>query len=361
MRRRATFPQPEAAASQRPASRRAPARVKPSHPNIGPPLDEIEVDPSWRRFRIGADEFKTYDRHVELWDGATETAFEIREVSPSHELASHGLAGLVEQIAQVRGSPIVCFGRMSLRFPASGKHSARVLAADQSLYLNPKYAAELIGRSAMMVGEHHYPDLILEVDLTTDVRRNKVKLYEAWGFPELWVEVPDVSRLPASRERRTTIYLHDGNGFVEAPESRTFPGWTAADIHLALNEERQSERTAAALIRVGETLGEREGTGPDDDPLLRLQREQARQEAFRDARRKARREAQPEVRARSVNALQWRASFVRHQLAARGIVVVDDFPLDLPEFASATPEVVAAAAAECVDAADFAARLKRGE
>ena len=337
MRRRATFPQPETAAPQRPEPLRAPARVKSSQPNIGPPLDELELDPSWRRFRIGADEFKAYDRHVEIWDGATKTAFEVRDVSPAHEVPSHGLATLTGLIAQVRGSPIKCFGTMSLRFPASGKRSARVLAADQAIYLHPEPAAELIGRSAMMVGEHHYPDVILEVDLTTDVRRNKLKLYEAWGFPELWVEVPDVSRLPATRERRTTIYLHDGNELVEAQESHAFPGWTAEDIHLALNEEQLSEHTVAALVRVGETLGEREGTGPEDALLMRLQREQARREALREARR------------------------VRHQLAARGIVVADDFPLDLPEFASAAPEVVAAAAAECVDAADFAARLKRGE
>ena len=361
MRRRATFPQPDTAVPQRPKPLRAPARVKSSQPNIGPPLDELELDPSWRRFRIGADEFKAYDRHVEIWDGATETAYEVRDASPSHERRSQGLAVLAERIALVRGHPIVCFGTMSLRFPASSKHLARVLAADQALYLNPEHAAELNGRSAMMVGEHHYPDVILEVDLTTDVRRNKLKLYEAWGFPELWVEVPDVSRLPATRERRTTIYLHDGNEFVEAPESRAFPGWTADDIHLALNEKRLSEHTVEVLVRVGEALGEREGTGPEDDPLLRLQREQARREVLREARRKARREAQREVRAVSANALRRQASLVRHQLASRGVVVADDFLLDLAEFASAAPEVVAAAAAECVDAADFAARLKRGE
>ena len=40
------------------------------------------------------------------------------------------------------------------------------------------------------------------------------------------------------------------------------------EIHAALNEETFSAETSAVLERVGAVLGEREGTGPDDDPLL---------------------------------------------------------------------------------------------
>ena len=60
-----------------------------------------------------------------------------------------------------------------------------------------------------------------------------------------------------------------------APESRAFPGWTAEEIHVALNEPALSERTSAVLERVGTVLGKREGTGPDHDPLLRSQRAEA--------------------------------------------------------------------------------------
>lgn len=48
----------------------------------------------------------------------------------------------------------------------------------------------------MVVGEHDFPDVVLEVDHTTDVRRGKLGLYEAWGFPEVWVEVPDDRTAP---------------------------------------------------------------------------------------------------------------------------------------------------------------------
>ena len=45
--------------------------------------------------------------------------------------------------------------------------------------------------SAVEVGADHLPDVLLEVDYATDVRRGKLSLYEAWGFPEVWVEVPE--------------------------------------------------------------------------------------------------------------------------------------------------------------------------
>ena len=44
-----------------------------------------------------------------------------------------------------------------------------------------------------MVGEDAYPDVVLEVDNTTDVRRGKLVAYAEWSFPEVWVEVPDLA------------------------------------------------------------------------------------------------------------------------------------------------------------------------
>ena len=58
------------------------------------------------------------------------------------------------------------------------------MQADQTVYLHPA-RAELLGSGAMVVGRHDYPDVVLEVDHTTDVRRRKLGIYEAWGFPEV--------------------------------------------------------------------------------------------------------------------------------------------------------------------------------
>ena len=60
---------------------------------------------------------------------------------------------------------------------------------DQMLFLDQQEAAPTA--LAVEVGLDRLPDVVLEVDNTTDVRRGKLGLYEAWSFPEVWVEVPE--------------------------------------------------------------------------------------------------------------------------------------------------------------------------
>ena len=207
---------------------------------------------------------------MEYWDGVTQTAWICEPTTPYHERPSRSLIALVERIAQVRGAPIHGYGSMDLRqqdWPQS------ILQADESVYLHPG-TARLPGPSAMVIGVDDFPDVVLEVDHTTDVRRGKLGLYESWGFPEIWVEVPDRTAPSRPRGRRPglTIHLLEDGVYRTAPESRAFPGWTAEEIHAAFNEPTLSAETSAVLERVGTVLGEREGAGPDHDPLLRSQR-----------------------------------------------------------------------------------------
>ena len=304
----------------------------------GPSLAELDFDGAcYRRVRLTRDEISERDDRVEFWDGASQTAYEVRETSPHHERPAHLLAALAELVATVRGKPIRCFGTMNLALPGEDGRPMRVVQADQSLYLHPE-RSNLVGPTEMMVGENHYPDVVLEVDHTTDVRRHKLKLYEAWGFPELWVEVPDESPRPRA-QHGTTIYVLEEGAFRIAPTSRAFPGWAAADIHIALNEPRLSEYTAAILERIGAALGEREGSGPDDHPLLRSQRQRAREE----------------VAARE---LASRAAMVRQLMVARGFDIGVDFPLDQPAFVAASGQAIADAAARCESPESFVALLR---
>ena len=223
------------------------------------------------------EELELREERLELWDARAETAWVIRDFpSPTHEQPGHAFPALAQVIAAVRGSPIKCFGTMGLLLRGRAGAPRRVMQADQSVYLRPDRAV-LPGIDAMVVGEHDPPDVVLEVDHTTDVRRGKLPQYEAWGFPELWVEVPD--QAARSRPRRLvpglTIYLLGEGGYETVSESRAFPGWTAAEIHLAMNEPVLSAHTSAILERVGTAMGAAEGTGPDDDPLLRSQRRKA--------------------------------------------------------------------------------------
>ena len=229
--------------------------------------------PGCKPVHLPREELADSDQRLEYWDGATRTAWICEPASPYHERRSRSLIALVERIALVRGAPIHSYGSMDLR-QSGGPQS--ILQADESVYLHPG-TARLPGPSAMVIGVDDFPDVVLEVDHTTDVRRGKLWLYESWGFPEVWVEVPDQSapRRRRSRPPGLTIHLLEDGRYRPAPESRAFPGWTAEEIHVALNEPALSERTSAVLERVGTVLGKREGTGPDHDPLLRSQRAEA--------------------------------------------------------------------------------------
>ncbi len=103
-------------------------------------------------------------------------------------------------------------------------------------------------------------------------------LYEEWGFRELWVEIPE-NRAPSRPNRKpgVTIRVLGAHGYEETLESRAFPTWTAEEIHAALNEDALSA-SVAVLRRVGRALGEQGGTATDDDPFMRVEREQSRRE-----------------------------------------------------------------------------------
>ena len=219
--------------------------------------------------RLRASELDDYECRIEFWDARTETAWVCEPTSPYHERPGAALSALAECIALVRGSPVTCYGSMDLLLRDARGRRRRILQADQSVYLHPLRAK--LPKRAMVVGEDDFPDVVLEVDHTTDVRPGKLGLYENWGFPEVWVQVPD--RPARSRSRRRlpglTIHVLEGGAFRESPESLAFPGWRAEEIHVALDEETPSAETLRVLERVGRALGDREGTGPDDNPLVR--------------------------------------------------------------------------------------------
>ena len=241
--------------------------------------------PGCKPVHLPRDEVETYEGRLEFWDARTEIAWVCEPTSPYHEQPSQTLAALAHAIAGVRGSPIKCYGAMDLLVRDERGRKRWIMQADQSVYLRPR-RARLPGLSAMIVGENDFPDVVLEVDHSTDVRRGKLGLYGSWGFPEVWVEVPArrAPSRPRSRIAGLTIHLLEAGVYRVSGESRAFPGWTAREIHTALNETTPSARTYAVIERVGMALGAREGTGPEDDPLLRSQRHQSRSEGIREGR-----------------------------------------------------------------------------
>ncbi|MCY3819164.1 MAG: Uma2 family endonuclease [Gammaproteobacteria bacterium] len=326
----------------------SPVAVDPRTPLAGPPVSELEFF-GCKAIPMTYEEFDRYQGRLEVWDADTETAWMVREpTSADHEIPSQGLAGLLERIAAVRGSPISCYGSMDLVVRDPRGRPQRIMQADQTVYLRPS-RAEFSRAGALLVGRGRFPDVVLEVDHTTDVRRGKLKLYEAWGFPELWVEVPErrAPSRPKSRMPGLAIHLlRDGDSaYRMSPQSAAFPGWRAEDIHEALNEVRRSARTNAVLERLGRSLGAREGTGPDHDSLLRSLRDQSR--------------AQGMAQGLAEGLAEGRAKMARQMLLSRGIEVSDGFPSDTAALAGLSEATIVRAAVACDSEQDFNARLAR--
>lgn len=306
------------------------------------PLDPADF-PGCEAVHMSPEEIEDYDGRVEYWEARTATAMVVAETTLHHEHPSQRLAGLAHLIAASRGKPIETFGTGSLaRFGRRGR-MLQLLQADQIVFLNPPAAGELKPR--LDVDTDAKPDVVLEVDYSTDARGWKVPLYEAWGFPEVWVDVPDApwSGRPKSRVSGLTIHLLDGGRFRQAPGSRAFPGWTAEEIHAALNEPARSHGTVEALHRVGMALAAADGGGPDADPWLRRHRD--------DSRAEGRIEGRIEGRAASASAV----------LAERGVVVSPTLHAALSAAAADLSEAeLMRAALRCSTAADFLRLLEQG-
>ena len=309
--------------------------------------------PGCKPVHLPRTEIERFEGRLEYWEAATETAWICDPATPYHERPTRRLTRLAERIAGVRGSPIECYGSMDLLLRDPDGEPRRIMQADESVYLHPGRAGP--GPAAMVVGEDDFPDVVLEVDHTTDVHRGKLALYESWGFPEVWVEVPDAPSPSRPHRRRPglTIHLLEHGRFRVAAESRAFPGWRAEEIHLALNEPVPSAQTSAAVERVAAALGARAGTGPDDDPLMRSQRRQGFEFGRAEGRAEGHAAGHAEGRA------EGRAQMVRQILRSRGIEVSARSSTDTEAFAAASEEALLTTALGCTDETDFLAALRQ--
>ena len=335
-----TAPAPGAAAPEPAPELPVAARVR-----RGPPDEDLEF-PGCRPVSLLRDRLEDFEGRLEYWTARTETAWVVAEPTGGiHESTSRRLPELARLIASVRGAPIRSFGSVDLLVKDAAGRADRMMQADETLYLDPRRAA--LPDGSLVVGENDLPDVVLEVDQTTDIRRGKLPLYEAWGFPELWLIVPPAG---ATRLRPAGVTIHhlDGDRYRVVPASAAFPGWTAREIHVALTEPLTTARTCEVLVRVGRALGARDGTGPEDDPLLGglLGRERAAGQAAGRAE------------GRAAGRAEGQADLVRSVLRERGIPVPASFAARAAEtIDSGRGARMAASALACTDEADFWRRL----
>lgn len=291
--------------------------------------------PGCRPIHVPREDIVDYEGRLEYWDADTEIAWTACEpTSVYHELPGQRLARLTERIAAVRGAPIESYGSGDLLLRDDQGERHRIMQADQVLYLHPNRVRQL--GHAIEIGHDDLPDVVLEVDLTTDVRPRKMGLYHEWGFAELWVEVPE-NRAPSRPNRKpgTTIRVLGPDGYKESPESRAFPTWTAAEIHAALNETALTASTVDVLRRVARRLGEQGGASAGDDPLLWIERERSRLAGVKESR----------------------LEMLTEILAARGIATSNRLAASESVIASVPGRVLMRAALACRNEDDFLRRL----
>ena len=287
--------------------------------------------PGCESFHLPAREVDLHDGRLEFWDARTETAWKACDVSIQHEQPSRRLVQMAERVAALRGSPIRCFGSSALVRLDERRRRRWLMEADEVLYLHAPWLR--FQGPSINVDEDPLPDVVLEVDHTTDVRRRKLGIYMECGFPEIRVLVPWAT---SRRERGFTVHVRGENGYREAPESAAFPGWKAEEIRLALTEDPLSGKAWRALERVALAMGAREGKGPENDPLLRSMSRRA----------ESRGEARGHVEA------------VTAALRARGIEITDAFAADREFLAGHPIETLMAAALACTGESDFRRRLR---
>jgi len=279
-----------------------------------------------------------YEGRYEYWEAGV--AWELREPSPRHEWPRSRLVELVVDIAKMRGAPIALLGTTGLQERDARGTRLRAVQADELVCLDWRYGPPEV----FVVGELPLPDVVFEVDLTTDIRDRKLDVYAAWGMPELWVEVPDAD-MPSKRKRPgLTILLQDGGTFRESAESAAFPTLSAREIHAALNEPSMSAATVETVRRVGGIMGRRSGTGPDDNPFLSVERRLSQREGRREGHREGRHDE--------------RISMLEGLLGARGIDITPTLRAEANRIAALPQDRILRAALDSTDSDDFLRRLR---
>ena len=309
-----------------------------------------------RPLPMSSREIARYEGSYEYWDGATGLAWEMRDLSARHQEPCGRLVELVKDIGKMRGRPISMYGTADLQERKADGTRVQAARPDQMIYLDCPAAPPQV----IVVGDFPLPDVVFEVDLTTDVRDRKLAVYASWGVPELWVEVPDAS-MPSKRKRPgLTIHVLKDGEYRQHAESVAFPTLSAEELHGALNEPWTSSFTVATMRRVGEAMGRLTGTGPDDDPFLGVERRTSLREGDARGLERGRREGESPglERGRLEGLRRERLSTVESLLAARGIRVGDQLGgEDVDRIVALPQEAVIEAALECRDLRDFLRRL----
>ena len=140
------------------------ARARPPAQTQATPAPSSSPDapdlPGCRPIPLRRRDLDAWDDRFEYWDGATETAWEVRDPTGiAHEQPADRLVALCAYIAAARGAPIECYGTTDLERRDERGRREKILQADKLVYVYPQRARLPEGRG-IVVGEHDLPDVL---------------------------------------------------------------------------------------------------------------------------------------------------------------------------------------------------------
>ena len=258
---------------------------------------------------------------------------DLRAPAPYRSSPKMRLGGLVERIAATRGAGIAVLRAKELLIRDPDGNTHRIGQKSEIVYTQ---AAVTRAGETVVIDDGELPDVVFDADPAVALRR-KLSLYERWGFPEVWVLVPD-RRGPNWHEGapHVAIHLRTRLGYVRAPRSAALPSWSTEEIHTALDEPEgfMSDGTIAALRRVGRLMRADADVGPDDDPILPAEQGELRTEPTMEDR---------------IDALD-------EMFSLRGFAVSPSFTVRVAALQRPLPYLLRAAY-ECRDEDDFLERI----
>lgn len=191
------------------------------------PADGILILPhvSWPEFETLAAELEDRrDVRLSYYRGR----MEITMPSPEHEEYVDLIQDLTRLLVRELGL------RMESRGTALLKRELREVGAQPDGCFYIQHAAQIIGKRQLDLTIDPPPDIIVEVDLSTD-SRGKFLIYATLGVPEIW------------RYDGTIFAIHHlvGGHYQEDDASRAFPFLTAAVMTNVIEQSKQFGQDAA--------------------------------------------------------------------------------------------------------------------
>ena len=153
---------------------------------------------------------------------------EITMPSPEHEEYVDLIQDLTRLLVRELGL------RMESRGTALLKRALRETGAQPDGCFYIQHAAQIIGKRQLDLTLDPPPDIVVEVDLSTD-SRGKFSIYATLGVPELW-RYDGLS---------FEMYHLTEAGYVESPTSLAFPFLTAAVLTDLLEQSKEVGQDAA--------------------------------------------------------------------------------------------------------------------